>query len=243
MKIAIVGCGWVGVRLSAYLKQKGHHLIATTTSPEKVQQLKTVASQVYLFDFTNTEEIPACETLDAVIFSMPAANPNWHAGFKKLELETNHSVFFSSTGIYPQQNGVFTEENKEGLRADLVSAERTVSAKYPQTIVLRLGGIMGDGRSLQNFYRSKSPPDPEKLANHIHFTDIILAVEAVLNSPPAGETYNLVAPVHPTVGEILDLEVHRSDDSADGVNGRIISSQKFIDDFNYTFKHPNPKYF
>src|SRR5690606_1258505 len=243
MKIAIVGCGWVGVRLAAFLEEKNHQVIVTTTTTDKLEYLRLVAPEAYLFDFTNPQEVPELNAADLVIFSMPVAKDSWLEGFRKSKFNTKQTVFFSSTGVYPQQNGVFTEDHTENLREDIVKAEETVLAKFPQTTVLRLGGIMGDERSLQNFYRTKSPANPEKKANHIHFEDILQAIDVLITSPRGGETYNLVAPEHPTLGEILKTGPDTtSADSYD--NGqRIISSQKLISDFNFKFKHPNPKYF
>lgn len=243
MKIVILGCGWVGVRLASFLKSANHHVIATTTSPEKLQQLQSLASEVFLFDFSNPQEVPELNSADLIIFSMPVAKDSWIAGFRDLKFNAPQTVFFSSTGIYPQQDGVFTEEHSENLRADIARAEQNVLQHHPQTTVLRLGGIMGDDRSLQNFYRSKAPANAVKKVNHIHFEDILNVVKVLLNSPRPGETYNLVAPEHPTIREILETQHDLNTDVEDKTGQRIISSHKLINDFNYIFKYPNPKYF
>ncbi len=243
MKIVILGCGWVGVRLAAFLKEKNHDVIVTTTTTEKLAYLRSVASEAYLFDFTNPQDIPQLHSADVVIFSMPVAKSSWLEGFKKLKINATKTVFLSSTGVYPQQNGIFTEDHIENLREDIVKAEETVLAKFPQTTVLRLGGIMGDDRSIQNFYSGKSPTNTEKKANHIHFEDILQAVEVLINNPGTGGTYNLVAPGHPTIGEILNLPHNNTSAAANHTDQRTISSQKLINDFYFKFKHPNPKYF
>ena len=66
MKIAIVGCGWVGVRLAAFLKEKNHQVIVTTTTTDKLEYLRLVAPEAYLFDFTNPQEVPEREQVQHV---------------------------------------------------------------------------------------------------------------------------------------------------------------------------------
>ena len=115
--------------------------------------------------------------------------------------------------------------------------------KYPQTTILRFGGLMGDNRSLQNIFKNKSPENPQKKANYIHYEDILAIVEQILHSDKKGRIYNLVAPEHPTIAEILNLEIQKPNKENIKKNQRIISSESLIQDFNYTFIHPNPKYF
>ena len=46
MKIAILGCGYVGTKIANLWNQKGHQLTVTTTSPERVSELENIAAQV-----------------------------------------------------------------------------------------------------------------------------------------------------------------------------------------------------
>lgn len=239
MKIAIIGCGWVGKRLSKYLKDQNHHVIATTTSSEKITALKEIASEVHVLDFNITENFDFLNNVDVAIFSMPISRETWFEGFKKLDKNFLKTILFSSTGIYPQENKIFTEKNIENLRTDILNAENLVKEKYPQTTILRFGGLMGDERSIKNIFRNKVPENLQKKANYIHFEDILRIVEQVINSDTKSEIYNIVAPEHPTIAEILNLETQNFNEE----NQRIISSEHFIQDFNYTFIHPNHKYF
>ena len=243
MKIAIIGCGWLGKRLAKHLTSRNHHVIVTTTSPEKVDDLKEVAAEVHVLDFSKDFDADFLNDAEVAIFSMPVSRHSWFEGFKKLGTQFRKSVFFSSTGIYPQQNGIFTEEHRENLRGDLLASEQLVKTKYPETIILRLGGLMGDERSLKNFYADRQPPEPEKKVNYIHYGDISAMVELLLSVDHQNKLYNIVAPEHPTVLEVLnaDQEAGKSSSNEDG--DRIISSDLFIKEFNYKFIHPNPKYF
>ena len=243
MRIAIIGCGWVGRRLVQFLTAKNHQVIATTTSPEKIPELQSLGAEAHLLDFGKNFNDDFLKSADAAIFSMPIANERWFDGFRQLETEFPKTLLFSSTGIYPQKSGIFTEDDTADLRADIETAENVVRDKFPQTAVLRFGGLMGDERSLQNFFRHRKPPHPEKKVNYVHYADNLPIVELFLTSEPNRKVYNIVAPQHPAIGELLNIETENKSAKPAGVNDRIISSDRLIQDFNYTFIHPNPKYF
>ena len=243
MRVAIIGCGWVGTRLSFYLKERNHHIIVTTTSSEKISSLKNSASEVHLLDFSIPKNFDFLNEIDVAIFSMPISRNNWFEGFKNLNQTFPKTILFSSTGIYPTENQIFTENDTENLREDILASENLVIEKFPQTTILRFGGLMGDNRSLQNIFKNKSPENPHKKANYIHYEDILAVVEQIIYSDKKGEIYNVVAPEHPTIAEILNLEIQKPNKENIEKNQRIISSEHFIQDFNYKFIHPNPKYF
>ena len=239
MRVAIIGCGWVGEKLAKYLSDKHYHVIATTTSPEKIVPLQRVATEVHLLDFNTTVDFGFLDSVDVAIFSMPISREGWHQGFEKLKKEFPKTLLFSSTGVYPTENKVFTEKDTNDLRADILTSENLVRKSYPQTNVLRFGGLMGDERSLKNMFKNRTPDNPGKLTNYIHYEDILPIVELFIKSEIKSETYNIVAPEHPSIAEVLNLQIASDSD----IKQRIVSSQKLIHDFNYTFIHPNPKYF
>lgn len=239
MRIAIIGCGWVGEKLAKYLTDKEHHVIATTTSPEKIIPLQKVATEVHLLDFNTTIDFGFLASVDVAIFSMSISRNGWHQGFEKLKQEFPKTMLFSSTGVYPKEDQVFTEKDTSDLRPDILASEKLVRKSYPQTNILRFGGLMGADRTLQNMFKNRQPESPGKLTNYIHYEDILAIVDLFIHSEIKAETYNIVAPEHPSIAEVLNLEPDNNHDS----HQRIISSEKLIQDFNYTFIHPNPQYF
>ncbi|SFC20643.1 NAD(P)-binding domain-containing protein [Kaistella jeonii] len=243
MRIAIIGCGWVGKRLAKYLTEKNYEVIATTTSEEKIASLKDVASEVHVLDFNTTENFDFLNDVDVAIFSMPISRDGWLEGFKNLEIKFPKTILFSSTGIYPTENRTFTEKDTDHLRSDILTAENLVREKFPQTTILRFGGLMGDERALSKMFKNRIPENPQKKANYIHYEDILAVVELVINSEIKSEIYNIVAPEHPSIAEILNIKTGENTDLSTENKQRIISSAHFVQDFNYTFIHPNPKYF
>lgn len=242
MRIAMIGTGWLGEKLAQFLVAKNQHVIATTTSPEKIIALGDIATEVHLLDFTKNPDFSVLANVDVAIFSMPIAKHDWYAGFQKLNQEFTKTLLFSSTGIYPQEKKTFTEDDEDNLRTDLLTSEETVQKKYPQTIILRLAGLMGDERTIQNIYKNRAPEHPNKRVNLIHYQDILEMVWLLIQSEQRSRIYNIVAPEHPTVAEILNTNETSGETLAEA-DQRIISSQRFIQDFNYKFIHPNPKNF
>ncbi len=243
MKIAIIGGGWVGKRLAKYLTERNHYVIVTTTTPDKITELKTVAAEVHLLDFNEVSETPFLNEAELAIFSMPISQNIWHKGFESLSNVFPKSILFSSTGIYPQQNRIFTENDTDHLREDILNSEMKILEKFPKTVILRLGGLMGDERSLKNFFKNKPVPHPEKLVNYIHYEDILAAINLLLHSDKLTKIYNLVAPQHPSIGKILNIKDKNTMVQADRPSQRIISSDLFVQEFRYIFIHPDPKCF
>ena len=125
MRIAIIGCGWVGKRLSKYLMNKNHHVVVTTTSSDKITALKDVSYEVHVLDFNTTQNFDFLDNIDVAIFSMPISRNGWLDGFKNLNTKFPKTILFSSTGIYPQENKIFTEKDNDNLRADILPVSYT----------------------------------------------------------------------------------------------------------------------
>lgn len=239
MKISIIGCGWVGQKLAPRLFQQGHHVVVTTTSPEKLAVLENLSSEAHLLDFGKPFETDFLEGSDALIFSMPVSREQWHAGFEKLAVQATRVIFFSSTGIYPQLPLTFEEDFSENLRADILASENLIRRKFPQAVILRFGGLMGAERSVKNMFANRAVPNLGKRVNHIHYEDILEIVKILLQSKTQHLVYNIVAPLHPTLAEILNVP----DAGAAAMPQRLISPARFIQEFNYNFIHPNPVHF
>lgn len=238
MKIAVIGCGWLGERVAKHLLNEGFEVLVTATSHAKLNYLNEIFPETHLLKFGETTDFSFLEKVDVAIFSMPSSRNDWHHAFKELSVDFKKAIYFSSTGIYPDKKITFTEAHQENFREDLQLSEETIRKKFPQTNILRLAGLIGDERKLINFFKNRKPANPEKAANHIHYEDICAAVDLILQSDFESEVYNLVAPEHPTLAEILNNE-----NSGNKTPQRIISGEKFIQNFNYKFIHSNPLYF
>jgi hypothetical protein len=142
----------------------------------------------------------------------------------------------SSTGVYPQTEEEFTEDDTP---AENVESESFILEQFPQTNILRLAGLMGGERLLKNYNIS----DLHLLVNHIHYADICSVVEKMLEQQFQSKVYNIVAPIHPNKEEIMNAQKDLPYNGERITVSRTISPEKLISELNFEFQYPDPRYF
>jgi hypothetical protein len=142
----------------------------------------------------------------------------------------------SSTGVYPEIEKDFTEDDQS---AENVDSENFILNKFPQTNILRLAGLMGDQRLLKNYNISNL----DLLVNHIHYADICSVVEKMLDNQSQSKVYNVVAPVHPNKEEVINAQKDLPYSGDRTTTGRTISPSKLMSELDFEFQYPDPRYF
>ena len=250
-KIGILGCGWLGFRIAKYFAST-NEIFATTTSDDKVKTLPGKGFQTFKIDFDADEFRKPNEiwnNLDVIIITIPFPKS---ADFKVLKKRfENLSSFLkdfekpiflmSSIGIYPQIEQEITENNLDEslLNLNIFGIENLMKKNFSQINILRLGGLMGDDRYL-NKYKIK---EPQQIVNHIHFEDISRIVEKMISENLQSNTYNLVAPLHPTKQQVVDFQTKNIETEIEESFGRKIISKYLENDLKYEFLHPDPRKF
>jgi hypothetical protein len=254
-KIGIIGCGWLGIRISKYL-QSQYELYTTTTSEEKKSELIAMGLDSITIQFSDdevTKEIKnndKIQKMDALIITIPFSKrtpiDQLKTRFENISLfigEFRKPVFLmSSIGIYPQMNISMDESyTEEHLEPTILSIEKVMKSNYPEINILRLAGLMGDNRMFSNYTIS----DPDQAVNHIHYEDICLIIEKMIDMNITSKTYNLVAPEHPTKQEVINYQknIPASESPANKKPQRIISSKNLESDLDYVYKNADPKKF
>lgn len=147
----------------------------------------------------------------------------------------------SSIGIYPQIEQVVEEDSlsPSDLHPGIFSVEQMMSNHYPKINILRLGGLMGDDRYISKYRISA----PAQVANHVHFEDISLIIDQMIDRHLESKIYNIVAPEHPSKQAILDHQLGLNPTPVPNSFGRVVSSKKSEIELAYQYKHPNPIFF
>ncbi len=249
-KIGIIGCGWLGSHIADTLSGQ-YEIFATTTSESKIKDLSDKGYHMTLVSFPDEDisetmtEWKVVPQLDAVIITVP------FSGIKGTEIPLHerarnllaflgdyHGQIFmmSSTGVYPDIEKEFTEEDRF---PEDVPGENIIKNRFPEVNILRLAGLMGDHRLLKNYNISNL----DLLVNHIHYADICSAIEKMLNNQSQSKVYNVVAPVHPNKDEIIHAQKDLLYSGHRTTQGRTISPSKLISDLNFEFQYPDPRYF
>jgi len=248
-KIGIIGCGWLGSHIAERLSGQ-YEIFVTTTSPSKIEGLTSKGYHTTLVDFPNDlsetmTEWKVAPQLDAVIITVPFAGVRG-AEIPLQEKAQNLLTFLgdykgqlflmSSTGVYPETEKEFTEDDRS---ADEVPSESVIKSIFPHVNILRLAGLMGDQRLLKNYNISNL----DLLVNHIHYADICSVVEKMLNNQSQSKVYNVVAPVHPNKEEIINAQKDLPYSGKRTTKGRTISPSKLISELDFEFEYPDPRYF
>ncbi|MDY7007285.1 MAG: SDR family oxidoreductase [Cyanobacteriota bacterium] len=229
MKIAIIGCGYVGTKVAKLWSQNGHQVTVTTTTPEKVSELKNITSQVVVMKGNDPQAMQdVLQNQDMVLLSVGFRS---HIGmeYKQTYLETAQTlvatlkktpniqqvIYTASYSVYGDKNGEWTDENSpanpstENGKILHQTEQVLLSASTPQqrVCILRLGGIYGPGRELiKIFSRSAGKTRSgtgDDVTNWIHLDDIVGAVEFARDRQLQG-IYNLVNDVPMKGKELLD---------------------------------------
>ena len=246
-KLAIIGYGWLGKRLADYFSD--NYTIYTVNRRDNSE-----SNYIHLsIDFDSDEEYQTNSDInnsDVIIISLPFS--------QRTELEIlirrfnniekyigmyKGSVFLtSSTGIYPQEQKLIDETTypDSELSSNMVYVENMIKKSFPQANILRLGGLMGDNRQLKSYKIS----DPEQAVNHIHYYDICRSIETIINNNISSETFNIVAPQHPTKGEVIGIQNKKENKHiSETTQQRIISSEKSEKLLNFIYEKPEPRLF
>jgi len=248
-KLGIIGCGWLGNHIAERLSNQ-YQIFATTTTEAKVEEFKSKGYQATLVSFPNEldpemKEWVAVKELDAIMISVP------FSGIRGAQIPMNDKrenllkflgdfkgqlFLMSSTGVYPQEDKEFTEDDQP---AKDVESESFILERFPQTNILRLAGLMGGERLLKNYNISGL----DQLVNHIHYADIASVIEKMLDNQSESKVYNVVAPIHPNKEEVMNAQKGLPYDGERTTVGRTVSPLKLIEELDFEFQYPDPSYF
>lgn len=248
MNLGIIGYGWLAEKF-ARKYGKYYQIFPTTTKTNKYIDLLNFgfsATQINFSDCDFEKQWRFLEILDVILITVPLsvrfdfpenAQRKINNIIRFMGNFGGQVILISSTGIYPQNEGVYFEKD---YPPNKVFTEKDFVDVFPQTTILRCGGLMGNERYISKYHITK---DLNQTVNYVHYDDVGGVINLVIEKNIIGEVYNIVAPVHPTKQQVLDFERHYQLTEAGNTVKRIISSDKLIETLDYQFIHPNPLYF
>lgn len=270
MRISLIGLGWLGLPLARFLQEKGYHVKGSTTSSEKAGRLGREGVKAFPLLFNPYPKGDVKHLFlhaEVLLVNIPpkinTSPRNFHlqqikciqslavkAGIKKI-------IYISSTSVYPGLSQMAYESDKLSLlhtgNQDLLRAENVLweEGNYDLTVI-RFGGLFGDDRIPGRYFSNKRDVDGNIPVNYIHREDAVRLVHWILSHQLWNQTFNGVAPLHPSRKEIYQNNARNWNFDpplsyrVSGHNiGRIISSEKirrtgfkfiFDDPMNFLYK-------
>jgi nucleoside-diphosphate-sugar epimerase len=201
MRIAIIGCGYVGGEVGRLLVGHGHDVVGTTTTPSRREAIRLTGVKAdRLAEVLRDREL-------VLLTIAPAPGGDYREVYLKgvgqllgalPGSEVRRIIYTSSTSVYAQEDGSWVDESspaepdsdngrvlRETERALLAGTEGSSVA----TTVLRLSGIYGPGRDpatrLSRLAGSERD-DGESYVNMVHSEDLVSALIRLVDHPFCG---------------------------------------------------------
>jgi nucleoside-diphosphate-sugar epimerase len=200
MRVAILGCGYVGLALGRALRDD-HEVVGVRRSAAGIDAIENAGFEAVQADVTDRESLAAVPDADAVVFAAssggrgPGPAREVYVEGQRTAIEAfaarddppDRYLYTSSTGVYGDRNGDWVDEETEPspdsergevlLAAERVALAETAGASIDGTVA-RLAGIYGPDRyGLERYLDS---PVVEGYRNTIHRDDAAGAVAFLL---------------------------------------------------------------
>lgn len=228
VKVAIVGCGYVGQAIARHWQQDGKYQItATTTTQARMSELEPLAQQVVIAKGDDVATLlSAIQDRDLVILSI--APKSFAAdSYESTYLQTAKNlvqvlppttvkqiIYTGSYSVYGDKNGAWVDEESPLTPANqngqvLAQTEKVLLSAVSEKLkvcILRLGGIYGEGRELTKIFSrafgTTRSGNGETYTNWIHLDDIVGTIAFAAEQQLDG-IYNLVGDAPPLSRDLL----------------------------------------
>lgn len=261
-RVAVLGCGWLGLPLASQLKMDGFFVKGSTTKVSKLPEIATHHIDPYLVQLNpelEGDDIQLFLDVDLLVVNIPPGRNTDHAFQYQEKMENlakaiqispiKKIIFISSTSVYPEMNGEVNEDSAtdtsaSGLR--MINAEKVFQKlQNIKTTIIRMAGLIGPERHPGRFFGGKKDiPNGLAPVNLIHLDDCIGIIQHVIRQEIWDETINGAAPSHPTKKDFYTLASEsfngsRADFLAEKGSYKIVDSSKIISEYGYKFKYPD----
>lgn len=203
----ILGCGYLGRRVSRAWLADGREVAAVTRSPLRAEELGRAGIRPIVADVTRPETLASLPRAETVLYSIgfdPRRGPSrrdvtvrgLQNVLEALDGETGRLIYTSTTGVIGDHRGAWVDEATEcrpvreagrlALEAEELLRGHPLGSR---AIIVRLAGLYGPGRipKLADIQAGRPVAAPEgSFLNLIHVDDavkVILAAESKATLP------------------------------------------------------------
>ena len=205
-KIAILGCGWLGLPLAKSLLTKGFEVKGSTTSESKLEVLKNAGISPFQIQLDEHQVIGTIEDFlketDVLVIDIPPglrrepSTSNEMTFVNKVKTliplieksEIQKVIFVSSTSVYGDSFPIVeitedTTPNPDTESGKQLAIAETLLQSNPhfKTTVIRFGGLLGEDRHPVKFLAGRTNiENPNAPVNMIQREDCIGVIEKIL---------------------------------------------------------------
>jgi len=269
--ITILGCGWFGLPLAKSLLSKGYNVKGSTTSATKLKTLKEAEIIPFQIQLNEQEIIGNISDFlhetDVLIIAIPPGLRKEilsseemtfmnkmktlipyieKSGIQKVLFVSSTSVYGDRFPIVEYTESTQTHPDTESGRQLVLSEKLLQSNIHFKTTVIRFGGLLGEDRHPIKFLAGRTQiENPDGPVNLIQKEDCIGIIIKALDfacKDKWGETFNAVAPQHPTrktyyqkKAQQFNLPLPNFVEDTKS-KGKIISSKKVETILDYSFQ-------
>ena len=224
LKIAVLGCGYVGAEFARQARAAGHDVLGVVRSEASRDKLRSEGISAEAFDLQSGDWSLLPARFDAVVYaaSTGGGGPEAYAlaydvGVKRAlawarAVGAHSFIFTSSTGVYRQDDGSVVDEASPvggAPTADaIIGGERAVLASgFAKARVLRFGGLYGPARHhlVDQLRRGDNVIGGrvDHFINYLHRDDAASSIFAAIVGGPVGARVYNVGDGNPVTKEAL----------------------------------------
>ena len=257
-KIGIIGCGWLGFPLAKLLLNKNYLIKGSSTSKEKLLELKSNKIDPYYIEITEKGIIGDIDSfldeIDVLIINIPPkikSLPSENYS-KKIQLIANKAekrlidkiIFISSTSVYGSNQGKINSStnpipsSKNGV--EILQSEKIIS-KNKNCTIIRFGGLIGSNRHpVHSLTKKNEVLNPKAPINLIHLEDCIQIIYSIILKEVWGKICLGVSPYHPTREDYYNtkceaLGLKKINFVNDTTINKEVTDSEILKELNYNF--------
>lgn len=228
MKIAIVGCGYLGHELAKKLYGKDYFVTCSSNNPESLKNfIKITHKSLVMSPVDVNEMLLLLHDNDVIIVTI---STKAKIDYEQTLFQTAQNIkkcarllnvpktiiYTSKSSIYGNHEGMWVDEYAELKATDdeskiLINTENLIISLKDlgwKVAILRLAQVYGPGKDLikiyQDIYKQELPGHPEYYTNMVHQQDAVGVICHILEHQLEG-IYNVADDDHPTRGEFSEI--------------------------------------
>lgn len=204
MRVAILGCGYVGIELGRQLRKRGHEAVGVRRSQEGIEAIEEAGFEGVRADITDPADLDAVPDADAIVFAASSGGRGAEAArgiyvdglgtvierFSARDDPPDRLLYASSTGVYGDHGGGWVDEETEidptTEKTRVFAEAEAVALDAPMSgTVVRFAGLYGPRR--YRLERYLEGPVTEGYLNMVHRDDAAGAIRFLLEEGHARE--------------------------------------------------------